>query len=161
MIPRAATSQPSWRNGPATSGGPALAFQLLWYPSITADLSLPSFTENAFAPILDRDVIEAFVNWYVPGMDISDPESLPATLAPANAADLSGLPPAFIGTAEHDPLRDDGARYAELLNAAGVSAELRNEPTMVHGYASFALVVPAAAEATNRGLAALRKALYS
>jgi acetyl esterase len=143
------------------NGGPSLAFQLLWYPSITADLSLPSFTENAFAPILDRDVIEAFVNWYVPGMDISDPESLPATLAPANTADLSGLPPAFIGTAEHDPLRDDGARYAELLNAAGVSAELRNEPTMVHGYASFALVVPAAAEATNRGLAALRKALYS
>src|SRR3984893_5833796 len=37
-------------------GGPRLAFQLLWYPSITADLSLPSFTENADAPILDRDV---------------------------------------------------------------------------------------------------------
>ena len=42
-------------------GGPRLAFQLLWYPSITADLSLPSFTENADAPILDRDVIDAFL----------------------------------------------------------------------------------------------------
>jgi acetyl esterase len=143
------------------NGGPALIFQLLWYPTITADLSLPSFTENADAPILDRDVIDAFLSWYLPDLDITDPKALPVTFAPANAADLSGLPPAYIGTAEHDPLRDDGARYAELLNAAGVPAELSNEPTMVHGYASFAMVIPAAAEATDRGLAALRKALYS
>jgi acetyl esterase len=144
----------------ADKGGPALAFQLLWYPSLTADLSLPSYTENADAPLLDRGVIEAFQSWYLPGMDISDPKTLPATLAPANATDLSGLPPAFIGTAEHDPVRDDGARYAELLRAAGVPVELSNEPTMAHGYASFALVVPAAAEATKRGLAALKKALH-
>ena len=142
------------------NGGPALAFQLLWYPTTVADLSLPSFTENADAPILDRDVIDAFLLWYIPGVDISDPTTLPVTLAPANAADLSGLPPAYIGTAEHDPLRDDGAHYAKLLNAAGVPAELSNEPTLVHGYASFALFIPAAAEATNRGLAALKAALH-
>jgi acetyl esterase len=142
------------------NGGPALTFQLLWYPVVTADLSLPSFTENAFAPILDRDVIDAFLMWYLPDLDITDPTSLPITLAPANAADLSGLPPAYIGTAEHDPLRDDGARYAELLNAAGVPAELSNEPTLVHGYVSFALVIPAAADATNRGMTALKKALH-
>lgn len=128
-------------------GGPPLVFQLLWYPTTMADLSLPSFTENADAPILDRDVIDAFLAWYVPGLDISDHTMLPTTLAPGNA-DLSGLPPAFIGTAEHDPLRDDGACYAELLTAAGVSVELSNEPTMVHGYVNFALVVPAA----ERGL---------
>jgi acetyl esterase len=142
------------------NGGPALAFQLLWYPTVTGDLSLPSFTENADAPILNRDVIDAFLTWYLPDLDITDPKALPTTFAPGNAADLSGLPPAFIGTAEHDPLRDDGARYAELLNAAGVPAELSNEPTMVHGYVSFALAVPAAAEAANRGLLALKKALH-
>jgi acetyl esterase/lipase len=143
------------------NGGPELRFQLLWYPVVTADLSLPSHTENAFAPILDREVIEAFLSWYLPPeIDITDPTVLPITLAPANAADLSGLPPAFIGTAEHDPLRDDGARYAEMLNAAGVPAELSNEPTLVHGYASFAPVIPAAAAATERGLTALRKALH-
>ncbi|MGD1237678.1 alpha/beta hydrolase [Mycobacterium seoulense] len=140
--------------------GPALSFQLLWYPVVTADLSLPSHTENANAPILDRDVIDAFLSWYLPDIDISDPASLPVTLAPANAADLSGLPPAYIATAEHDPLRDDGARYAELLDAAGVPAELSNEPNLVHGYASFALVIPAAGDATDRGLAALKKALH-
>jgi len=143
------------------NGGPPLVFQMLWYPSTTGNMSLPSFAENADAPILDRDVIEAFVGWYVPGTDISNPGALPATLAPANAADFSGLPPAFIGTADHDPLRDDGAHYAELLRAAGVPVELSNEPTMVHGYASLALVSPAAAEATNRALAVLKKALHS
>lgn len=142
------------------NAGPDLVFQLLWYPVVTADLSLPSHTENAFAPILDREVIEAFLAWYLPPeIDVTDPTMLPATLAPANA-DLSGLPPAFIGTAEHDPLRDDGACYAELLNAAGVAAELSNEPTLVHGFVNFAPVIPAAAAATDRGLTALRKALY-
>ncbi|WP_428340187.1 alpha/beta hydrolase [Mycobacterium sp.] len=141
-------------------GGPALAFQLLWYPSITADLSLPSFTENADAPILNRDVIDAFLTWYAPGVDISDPKTLPAALAPCNASDFCGLAPAFIGSAEHDPLRDDAAVYAGLLNAAGVPAELRNEGNLVHGYVSFALIIPAAAEATNRGLAALKAALH-
>ncbi len=142
------------------NAGPALRFQLLWYPVVTADLSLPSFTENANAPVLDREVIDAFLSWYLPDVDITDPTALPVTLAPANAGDHSDLPPAYIGTAEHDPLRDDGARYAELLGAAGVPVELSNEPTLVHGYASFALAIPAAAEATNRGLAALKKALH-
>ncbi|CDO88263.1 lipase [Mycobacterium triplex] len=141
------------------NAGPQLVFQLLWYPVVTADLSLPSHTENAFAPILDRETIEAFLAWYIPDVDVADPTVLPVTLAPANA-DLSGLPPAFIGTAEHDPLRDDGARYAELLNAAGVPAELSNEPTLVHGFVNFAPVIPAAAAAADRGLTALRKALY-
>ncbi|OBA58917.1 lipase [Mycobacterium sp. 1100029.7] len=141
--------------------GPNLIFQLLWYPVVTADLSLPSHTENAFAPILDREAIDAFLSWYLPaGIDHTDPTGLPVTLAPANAGDLSGLPPAFIGTAEHDPLRDDGARYAEMLNAAGVLTELSNEPTLVHGYVSFAPIIPAAAAATERGLTALRKALH-
>lgn len=142
------------------NGGPALRFQLLWYPTVTADLSLPSYTDNAEAPMLNRDVIDAFLSWYVPDLDLTDPKALPTTMAPANAADLSGLAPAYIATAEHDPLRDDGARYAELLSAAGVPVELTNEPTLVHGFVSFALAIPAAAEATERGLAALRKALH-
>ena len=38
--------------------------------------------------------------------------------------------------------------------------ELVNEPTLVHGYVNFGMVIPAAAEATSRGLTALKKALH-
>lgn len=144
----------------AENGWPPLIFQLLWYPWITADPSLPSFTENADAPVLDRKAVETFLSWYVPSLNLTDYAALPATLTPSNAADLSGLPPAFIGTAGHDPLRDHGAQYAALLQAVGVGVEWINEANLVHGYINFAEIVPAAAEATNRGLAALNKALH-
>jgi|SRR5271165_524333 len=140
------------------AGGPPIAFQLLWYPATTWDFTLPSFTENAEAPILDIGTIEVFSRWYAGHVD---PDELPPTLAPARAGSLAGLPPAYIAVAGHDPLRDDGARYAELLRAAGVPAELHNAETMVHGYAGFAVVVPAAAEAFERGLRALRNALHN
>lgn len=142
------------------AGGPPLVFQLLWYPVAVGDLKAPSFIENADAYILNQDVMNAFLTWYLPGVDLDDPASLPTDVAPANAESLSGLPPAFIGTAEHDPLRDDGGRYAELLTTAGVAVQHSNEPTMVHGYVSLALASPAATEAAERGIAALRAALH-
>ncbi|MGX9791350.1 alpha/beta hydrolase [Mycobacterium sp. MMS18-G62] len=138
------------------AGGPRIAFQLLWYPATTWDTSLPSFTENAHAPILGGTAVRGFSRWYVGDMDLSD---MPATLAPARAKDLAGLPPAYIAVAGHDPLRDDGARYAELLTAAGVPVELHNAKTLIHGYLGYAGVVPAATEAMERGLSALRAAL--
>jgi acetyl esterase len=139
------------------AGEPVIRFQLLWYPATTWDGSLPSFTENANAPILGGGAVKGFSRWYAGDLDLSD---MPATLAPARAKNLSGLPPAYIAVAGHDPLRDDGARYAELLTAAGVPAELHNAETLVHGYVGYAGVVPAATEATERGLSALRRALH-
>jgi acetyl esterase/lipase len=138
--------------------GPPITFQLLWYPSTMWDNSLPSFAENADAPVLDRGAIDAFGRWYAGEADLSDP---PPGLAPGRAADLSGLPPAYIAVAGHDPLRDDGGRYAELLAAAGVTVELHLADTLVHGYLGYAGVVPAATEAAERGLAALRAALHA
>ncbi|KUH99354.1 alpha/beta hydrolase [Mycobacterium sp. IS-3022] len=139
------------------AGGPPIRFQLLWYPATTWDVSLPSFKENADAPILNFAAVTGFSRWYVADMDLSD---MPATLAPARATDLTGLPSTYIAVAGHDPLRDDGARYAELLAAAGVHVELHNAETLVHGYLGYAGVVPAATEATERGLSALRRALH-
>jgi acetyl esterase len=142
--------------------GPRIVFQLLWYPSTTFDTSLPSFTENANAPILDIDGCKGCTRWYIGSLagdlDFSD---MPAMLAPAHAKDLTRLPPAYIAVAGHDPLRDDGVRYAELLAAAGVPVELHNARTLVHGYAGYDGVVPAATEAVERGMNALRSALHS
>ncbi|MGH3633739.1 alpha/beta hydrolase [Mycobacterium sp.] len=138
------------------NGSPAIAFQLLWYPSTLWDSSLPSFTENASAPVLDRDAVAAFSRWYAGEVDLSDP---PAGMAPGRAENLAGLAPAYIAVAGHDPLRDDGMRYGELLAAAGVPVEVHNAETLVHGYIGYAGVVPAATEAMDRGLAALRKGL--
>ena len=141
----------------AGQDGPNVVFQLLWYPSTMWDTSLPSFTENADAPVLDSAALAAFTSWYAGHIDLDNP---PAGLAPGRAADLSGLPPAYVATAGHDPLRDDGARYAELLAAADVPVELHNAAGLVHGYLGYAGVVPAATAATDRGLAALRAALH-
>jgi acetyl esterase/lipase len=140
------------------AGAPPIRFQLLWYPATTFDLSLPSFTENADAPILGTEAASGYSRWYVGDLDLS---VVRPTLAPARAADLSGLPPAYVAVAGHDPLRDDGMRYAELLSAAGVPVELHNAETLVHGYVGYAGVVPTATEAADRALAALRRALHA
>jgi acetyl esterase/lipase len=142
----------------AGGGGPNVIFQLLWYPSTMWDTALPSYTENAGAPVLDHAAIAAFTDWYAGHLgELSEP---PADLAPGRHADLSGLATAYIAVAGHDPLRDDGIRYAELLAEAGVPVELDNAATLVHGYLGYAGVVPAATVATDRGLAALRSALH-
>ena len=53
--------------------------------------------------------------------------------APARATDLSGLPPAYIATAEFDPNRDEAIGYALRLLQAGVPAELHQWPGTFHG----------------------------
>jgi acetyl esterase/lipase len=138
------------------AGGPPIAFQLLWYPATTWDTTLPSFTENADAPILAVDAVAQFSRWYAKGQDLGNP---PATLVPGRATDFANLAPAYIAVAGHDPLRDDGIRYGELLSAAGVPVEVHNAETLVHGYLGYAGVVPAATDAVERGLSALRRAL--
>lgn len=138
------------------AGGPAIAFQLLWYPATTYDISLPSFTENAHAPIIDTEAIAALSLAYAGHVDLSNP---PPALAPARATNLAGLPPAYIAVAGHDPLRDDGIRYGELLAAAGVPVQVDNAETLIHGYLGYAGAIPAATEAADRGLAALKAAL--
>ena len=138
-------------------GGAPIAFQLLWYPATLWDSSLPSFSENANAAVLDSAAVAAFSRYYAGEVDLFNP---PVGMAPGRAADLAGLPAAYIAVAGHDPLRDDGARYGELLAAAGVPVEVHNATSMVHGYLGYAGVVPAATEAMDRGLTALRNALH-
>ncbi|MEH6835835.1 alpha/beta hydrolase fold domain-containing protein, partial [Falsihalocynthiibacter arcticus] len=55
-------------------------------------------------------------------------------LSPLRARDFANLPPAFVVTADVDPLRDEGPAYIAKLRSAGVEASWRNEPQLIHGY---------------------------
>jgi acetyl esterase/lipase len=138
------------------AGAPALRFQLLWYPATTWDTSLPSFAENANAPVLNTASVGGFSRWYAGPVDL---KAAPATLIPGRAESFAGHPSAYIAVAGHDPLRDDGGRYGELLAAAGVPVQVHNASSLVHGYLGYDGVVPTATEAVQRALRALRAAL--
>ena len=112
--------------------GPAIAFQGLLYPATDLTLSSPSIDENADAPILSKADCVAFRDHYLGGQDPREPYA-----SPLHAADLSGLPRALVQVAEHDPIRDDGLRYAAALEAAGVPVRTTTYVGMPHGYLSF------------------------
>jgi acetyl esterase len=87
-------------------GGPAIAHQTLIYPSLDATLGSPSMAEEQ--PGMNRADLVKVLHHYIGDRDPRDP-----LISPIHAPDHRGLPPAFIVTAEHDLLRDDGPRYAE------------------------------------------------
>jgi acetyl esterase len=139
------------------AGGPPLAAQLLIYPGTDFredDGRYPSRDENAEGYFLTRADMEWFRNHYVGSSDPTDP-----LLSPLLAADLSGLPPAVVVTAEFDPLRDEGEAYARALEEAGVPVTRRRFDGLIHGFFDLSVVSPAAAEAVRETCAALRSLL--
>jgi acetyl esterase len=120
------------------AGGPALARQLLIYP--VTDLSsfdTASHRELAEGYFLTRAAMQWFTGHYL----ASDDQSRLPEASPLHAPNLSGLPPAFLITAEFDPLRDEGEAYAARLQQAGVSVTVKRYPGMVHGFVSMRGVV--------------------
>jgi acetyl esterase len=90
-------------------------------------------------PLLDERLLRWFGAQYLPpGQDPGDPRLSPLR------ADLSGLCPTLVVTAGFDPLQPQGLAYAEALLAAGVTVQQVDHPTLAHGFADFAGVVPAA-----------------
>lgn len=78
--------------------------------------------------------------------------------APARAADLTGLPPAYLATAELCPNRDEDIAYALRLLQANVPVELHQWSGTFHG--SHALISAEISQRQNAELAgALRRAL--
>jgi acetyl esterase len=105
-------------------------FQLLIYGVFDTNFDTPSMLRNAKAPFLDRALMIWFWRQYLGGAEATDdPRAVPL-----RAKDLSGLPPAFVSTAEYDPLLDEGEAYAARLAAAGVAVEYRRAPALMHGF---------------------------
>jgi acetyl esterase/lipase len=118
-------------------GGPAIAFQLLFYPVTDAALDTPSYKEFAGdGYVLSRADMEWFWNSYL-GPD-SDAEKTNPYACPLRAKNLAGLPPALVMTASHDPLRDEGERFAQRLISAGVKVTCTRYEGVTHGFISFA-----------------------
>ncbi len=111
------------------AGGPSIAFQLLVYPVTDLAMRHPSHAENGEGYFLTHDMMVWFTHQYLGGRDISNPR-----VSPLLAADLSGLPPALVITAEFDPLRDEGEEYAAKLAQAGGTVEQVRYDGEIHGF---------------------------
>jgi acetyl esterase len=134
--------------------GPALCFQWLEVPSLDATRSGPSHQEFAEGYLFDPDGIDRIVETYVPpGTSLTDPY-----LSPVHAGSHRGLPPAFIASAELDPLCSDGERYAEALREAGVPVTHRVLGGHLHLSPAMTRLLPSAAVYRRDAIAALRSA---
>jgi acetyl esterase len=110
--------------------GPPIAAQALTYPITDCDFERPSYREHGEGYFLCRRDMRWFWNHYV-----GTPEQMLEPYAsPMRAASFAGLPPAYVLTAEYDPLRDEGVAYARALQQAGVPTRLREFPGMIHGF---------------------------
>ncbi len=137
-------------------GGPAVCFQLLQIPELDDRLQTASMQTFVDSPLWSRPL--AVQSWQAYLGPLYGADDVPAYAAPARATDLSGLPPAYVSTAENDPLRDEGITYGQRLLQAGVSVELHQFPGTFHG---SALVTTAAVSkrAQRESALVLRQAL--
>lgn len=110
-----------------------ITHQLLFYPSLDLDFDperYESLKTNAVGYGLETALLKPFNGFYLAsGADPADP-----LVSPIKRRDLHGLPPAFIVTAEHDPLRDEAELYGRLLSKAGVPVTVRRYESAGHGF---------------------------
>ncbi len=117
-------------------GGPQVRFQALIYPATDFTATFPSLEANASAPILPRETIDWFKGHY-----IADPAQMQlATASPMLSERMSDLPPAYILTAEYDPLCDEGEAYGAKLRDAGVPVVISRYDGMVHGFLAMPML---------------------
>lgn len=131
--------------------GPQIRHQTLLYPALDCSGSAPSRREEDTDYLITRDMLKQFGDAYLPaGKNRKDPYCSPVF------ADPTGLPPAVIITAEHDPLRDEGNRYAEMLQKAGVPVVHKEYPGMIH---DFVLMMPRFLKESREAIYIVNKAL--
>jgi acetyl esterase len=135
-------------------GGPKLRYQALLYPALDPGCGTASMTDLANGYFLTREVMRWFWSCY-----LTSPEDATIPHAAPLLANLAGLPPATVITAEFDPLRDEGEAYIDKLRQAGVAVTARRYLGMIHGFASMPYVTAVANHALADVGADLRVAL--
>ena len=120
-------------------GGPNIKGQILIAPVVDANDNSPSMTENAEGFILTKSLMDWFHKNYTDPADRANPKA-----SPLLCENLTNLPPAFIVTAEFDPLRDQGNAYAEALAKAGVPTSNITYPGQIHTSFTAVGVIPTA-----------------
>jgi acetyl esterase len=138
-------------------GGPALVFQLLIYPIIDLRLATPSMERNGVGYALTREDMFWYREQYIrDAADLQNPLA-----SPGLAADLTNLPPAFILTAEFDPLLDEAEFYGKRLAAAGVPVKISRYDGQIHGFVRMTAVIDRSHAALAECSQALRAAFTS
>jgi len=135
-------------------GGPSLALQLLIYPATDFRCNTPSHAQNGTGYLLTREAIDYFSNAYLG----TAAQGNDWRASPALAQSFRGLPPAFVLTAGYDPLRDEGAQYAQLLRDAGVAVEYVCFEAQIHGFITMSKLIDDASVAFERCAGALKRA---
>jgi acetyl esterase len=136
-------------------GSPPLRYQLLLYPPLDFAGKHPSRSRFAEGYLLTRATMRWFSEHY-----LRRPEDAASwSASPLQAADLAGLPPAFVLTAGFDPLCDEGVAYAERLRQHGVAVNHRHVPDQIHGFLLMGKIVRAALSELDRAGEALRARL--
>lgn len=138
----------------AAAGGPELALQLLAYPVTDCDFSYPSYAENGEGRMLETATMRWFWDHYCP-----DPARRQEPDAAPLRGQLSGLAPALVVTAEFDPLRDEGAAYAQQLEAAGTQVTYHCAPGLLHDFFATAALFESVKPSFQLACDSLRAAL--
>jgi acetyl esterase len=134
---------------------PQPTHQLLVYPAIDWSRSCESHKTFAKGFFLEDARTHWFENRYLNRIEERDDPRA----SPMKFSDFSKLAPATIVTAGFDILRDEGARYAEMLERAGNQVDFCVETSLIHGFFNMGGVVTLARAANARIAARLREAL--
>jgi acetyl esterase len=132
---------------------PPIMYQLLIYPAVDMGFTHDSYRRVGDGYTLTAAGMRWFRDHYLRGPD--DIEDWRAS--PLRAKDLSRLPPAFVVTAGHDPLCDEGEEYARRLAQQGVRVTHRHLPGQMHAFIGLSGWVKAADDVIAEMGAALRK----
>lgn len=139
-------------------GGPAIRHQTLIYPA--TDLMGALDRPGTRDPVLSVADMRRFRSAYLgPDAATADTATPDWRHSPLRAASHRDLPPALVLVAGHDPLREDGLRYAGMLREAGVQVALRDYPDMPHGFLNLPRFNLQARPALRRIIQAQRLAL--